>query len=249
MLVSELLKDLSQNMSDPNNEVLIAAEWNDELLDLVADALVACSEILNSTIKKALDVESVMIVDVPDQDLISVLQTAASAITDLDGSNDEQKIKLASVFDELLLTVCSNKSEIENIKKAQADELEKLRMKYRVETGEKLYPTAQISPDSKQIGETVEAIKKAIKPYRPMEHALSTRYSPDMPGVSMIRIGDNIYQCPVTKKIYDFKEGYTLDNGDKVPGSDVSLQTDIFNSNTPNQQAFSTREDALNLDR
>jgi tetratricopeptide (TPR) repeat protein len=60
---------------------------------------------------------------------------------------------------------------------------------------------------------------------RARDFALSTRYCPDHRGVSVVRLDDNLYQCPLDGKIYDFKNGYQNYDGEMVPGGSVSNQT------------------------
>jgi hypothetical protein len=59
----------------------------------------------------------------------------------------------------------------------------------------------------------------------PLGHALQTRYSPDLPGVSMERVEDGVYRDPVTNKTYDFHKGFVLDDGTVYAGGSVSAQT------------------------
>ena len=57
--------------------------------------------------------------------------------------------------------------------------------------------------------------------------SMSTRYAPDMPGVQTMRYSDGVYQNPYTGKMYDFNEGFEMD--DMVfPGGSPSLQSDIM---------------------
>ncbi len=98
------------------------------------------------------------------------------------------------------------------------------------------------------INKTDEGLKSIqdsgiTKEYRIMEHALSTRYDPDMPGVMTSRVGDGSWQSEMTKKVYDYNEGYSLGNGDKIPGSNVSQQSHVDNREM--HSVFDTREGRL----
>jgi hypothetical protein len=68
-----------------------------------------------------------------------------------------------------------------------------------------------------------------IKPWReslgPLGHSLSTRHSPDLPGVSLERVADGVFKDPVTNKVYDFNKGFVLDDGTEFAGGSVSAQT------------------------
>ena len=56
---------------------------------------------------------------------------------------------------------------------------------------------------------------------------LSTRYVPNMPGVQAKRISDQIYADPITNKVYDYNEGFSI--GDvNFPAYSVSMQTSIY---------------------
>ena len=56
---------------------------------------------------------------------------------------------------------------------------------------------------------------------------LSTRYAPDMPGVQVMRVSENVYQNPYSGKIYNYNEGFEVDGVIYNAGS-PSLQTDIM---------------------
>lgn len=60
---------------------------------------------------------------------------------------------------------------------------------------------------------------------RQRDFPLSTRYCPDHRGVSILRVDENTYQCPLDGKLYDFKSGYKNYDGEFVPGGCVSHQT------------------------
>lgn len=56
-------------------------------------------------------------------------------------------------------------------------------------------------------------------------HPLLTRYSPDYPGVMMQRISDGVYQDLLSKKVYDFRNGFISDTGVRYYGGSVANQT------------------------
>lgn len=90
--------------------------------------------------------------------------------------------------------------------------------------------------------ESSKATKKEAAPHG----ALQTRYSPDLVGVQLARVGDGIYQCPLTKKMYDFEKGYVDMDGDYHPGSSVAAQTpDATGYNTPHRM-FDSRDQVSN---
>ena len=57
--------------------------------------------------------------------------------------------------------------------------------------------------------------------------SLSTRYAPDMPGVQAMRVADGVYQNPYSGKVYDYNQGFKVDNL-VYSGGSPSLQTDIM---------------------
>jgi hypothetical protein len=80
--------------------------------------------------------------------------------------------------------------------------------------------------------EVAKVVDDNIKEYKPLETALKTRTCPDHPGAQMQRLSDDVYQCSLDKKTYDFKSGFTTMKGNKVPGGDVTLQTQFDNTRT-----------------
>lgn len=70
--------------------------------------------------------------------------------------------------------------------------------------------------------------EKSQVSFTPASRTLSTRYSPDHVGVMAKRISDGVYQDPITNKIYNWNEGFELEDGQTVPGGSISLQTDLF---------------------
>lgn len=172
---------------------------------------------------------------------------SAHLATALDLSEDDELIKFASVLDEILLTIGADRNSTKKYKLAEDKEVEKLRAKFREETLLDVYSKAKIEENKQNNSEeAIKAIEDKVKIYRPMEHALSSRQSPDMPGISLMRIGDNVYQCPVTKKIYDYAAGYTTLAGDTIPGTSVTNQTQLSENRSHEHANFSTREEILN---
>ncbi len=66
--------------------------------------------------------------------------------------------------------------------------------------------TQYLNSDKKIKEEYIKEYDKKVKAYKPLEAPLSTRYSPNMPGVSFIRISDDVYQCPITGEKFDYKK-------------------------------------------
>ena len=70
--------------------------------------------------------------------------------------------------------------------------------------------------------------QKADISTREFDRSLSTRYSPDRPGVQARRIADGTYQDPYTGKIYDWNEGFKTETGEEFQGGGVALQTELY---------------------
>lgn len=71
--------------------------------------------------------------------------------------------------------------------------------------------------------------------------SLSTRYSPEYPGVQMYPVSDGVYQDIVSKKIYNYHDGWTDSRGNKYPSSSVANQTPNFNQISNPHRIFDTR--------
>lgn len=231
--------------------VLVLAEEtdNDIVIGIVARVLTVAQNELNeaiATLETALaEIEQEMPVS---EELTSEnLESVAALADELDNTEDPDLQKYASVLDQILLTIGTPKGAQEAFKRAEDKEIEKLRTKYREQAIEEYYkkPTEKLDEKIKE-ADTVKAIKDSIKQYRPLEAPLSTRSCPEHPGSPLQRIGDYVYQCSLDKKVYDFKSGYTSLKGNKVPGGDVSQQTQSLGDRAPDHISFDTRESRLN---
>jgi hypothetical protein len=72
---------------------------------------------------------------------------------------------------------------------------------------------------------TIEVKEPHLEGWKGGDHPLLTRYSPDYPGVMLLRIADGIYQDMLSKKVYDFKNGFVTENGTRYYGGSVANQT------------------------
>lgn len=234
MRISELLIAIASWLESPENEAILLAEYDDKCLEAVAHTCVSAAEILK---QGAAEVEKIE----PEKDhslTPEALDDLNAFITAFDKSGDAELQKAASVLDELLLTVAVPPSLIENHKKAQENRLDVLKQKY--EDAKK-----QIDEVNK-VKESAKAIDKSpmFKEYRIMEHPLSSRSCPDHAGAQMGRVGENMWQCAMDKKIYNYLTGYTDEKGNKVPGGDVAEQTKMYHEEP--HALFDTRESRLN---
>jgi hypothetical protein len=235
MRTAELLNAMANWLASPNNEAMLLAEADEKCMQVVAESCVLAAELL----RKAAD--EVDVLEPPTESMItpeSIAETAALA-TALDESGDPQLQKMASVLDELLLTVAA--PPVAERRAAANDRAEELRKKYQGNR-EKLREYNKIADVEKAIDKS-----NMTKDYRILEAPLSTRYCPDHPGAQIARVGEHVWQCDLDKKTYNFETGFELNNGDKVPGGDVAQQTQGLD--IPFHAIFDTRDGRLGYNK
>lgn len=237
MRTAELLNAMAAWLESPNNEAMLLAEADEKCMQVVAESCVLAAELL----KKA--AEEVDVLEPASVSLItpeSIEETAALAQA-FDASGDPELKKMASVLDELLLTVAAPPNAIKDKKAAENDRLEEIRKKYQ-------QPHETLREYNK-IPKSEEAIDKSgfTKEYKILEAPLSSRYCPDHPGAQIARVGEHVWQCELDKKTYNFETGFELNNGSKVPGGDVAEQTQGLN--IPFHAIFDTREGRLGYNK
>ena len=237
MRTSELLFSIAKWLESPDNEAMLLAEDNDESLKVVAESCVLSAQLLRQA------AEEVDSIEPPTPSLItpeSVVEMADLAFA-LDASGDPALMKQASVLDELLLTIASKPGEFGARKDLAESRIEDLRRRYQD-------PSKEHAKQNKRSA-TEKAIEKSKMTDKPKieSHALQSRTCPDHPSAQMARIGQGVFQCNLDKKQYDYTNGYTLEDGEYVPGGSVELQGD--NMNIPFHSLFDTREGRLNSNR
>lgn len=235
MRTAELLNAMAAWLASPNNEAMLLAESDEKCMQVVAESCVLAAELL----RKAAD--EVDVLEPPTESLItpeSIAETAALA-TALDESGDPQLQKMASVLDELLLTVAA--PPVAERRAAANDRAEELRKKYQ--------GNREALREINKISDVEKAIDKSgfTKDYRILEAPLSTRYCPDHPGAQISRVGEHVWQCELDKKTYNYETGFELNNGSKVPGGDVAEQTNGLD--IPFHAIFDTREGRLGYNK
>lgn len=237
MRTAELLNAMAAWLESPNNEAMLLAEADEKCMQVVAESCVLAAALL----KKAAD--EVDTLEPPAESVItpqSIEETAALAQA-LDESNDPQLKRMASVLDELLLTIAAPPNayaERKDLVDARADEIRK---KYE-EPRKDLHKYNQIGKSEKAINDS-----GFVKEYNILEAPLSTRYCPDHPGAQIARVGEHVWQCELDKKTYNFETGFDLNNGSKVPGGDVAQQTQGLD--IPFHAIFDTREGRLGYNK
>ena len=134
MRIAELLLSIASWLESPNNEAILLAEYDENCLEVVAGS---CVEAANALKKAAATVENIEPAEeskiTPDS--IESLAELASA---LDGTNDPELQKQASVIDELLLTIASPPNAVSDKLAATNDRLEELKKKYENPTKEQI---------------------------------------------------------------------------------------------------------------
>lgn len=253
--VIEQLKGVQMDYGDDlsNHWVLTKVQDitdNDIVLGIVANMLTKMSEAQQEAVETLQQVLSEIEQDIPEptEELTTEsLERVAALADELDSSEDLNLQKYASVLDQILLTIGAPPGAKTAFKQAEDKEVERLRNKYREQAVEDYYKAPSEKLDEKiKAADTIKTIKDSIKQYRPLEAPLSTRTCPEHPGSPLQRIGDCVYQCSLDKKVYDFKSGYTSLKGNKVPGGDVSQQTQSLGDRAPDHMSFDTREGRLN---
>jgi hypothetical protein len=234
MRTAELLNAIASWLESPNNEAMLLAEHDDESFKRTA---MACLEAAETLRKGASEVEAI---EPHEQSNLSpeAIDHIVELATAFDLSSDAELQKTASVLDELLLTIASPPDAMEQFKNAQSKELNDLKKKYE---------DIKAGIVNSKVADAEEAIKDSpyYKEYHALEAPLSTRTCPDHAGAQMARIGEGTFQCSLDKKIYNYYAGYTNEKGEKVPASDVSLQSEKMDERESHSM-FDNREDRLN---
>lgn len=233
MRIAEMLHAMAAWLESPTNEALLLAEQDEECLKVVADSCVLAAALLKTAAEEVEEIEPIPPSNITPE---SVEEIAAMANA-FECSEDPQLKKMASVLDEILLTIAAPPGAVKAAAEREELRIEELRKKYH-QPREELHALDKTS-------DSLRAIDKSnvTKEYRIMEHPLNTRYCPDHPGAQIARVGEHVWQCELDKRTYNFETGYELQNGEKVPGGDVAQQTQSVS--TPFHAIFDTREGRL----
>lgn len=248
-LITEL-KDIFDYLSGGNQEasnhplVVKASETdNDDILRITAEVLLgSLSAIRQAVIEiEKLAEQSASKLDEKDLEEMAILAE------EFDKSGDPLLMKQASVLDQILLTIAAPKGAQDAFKLAEEKEINRLREKYRGQSIEDCYKKPkQVLDEHLKVADVEKAVKEGIKDFRPLESSLSTRTCPDHPGAQMSRVADYTFQCSLDKKVYNYQTGYSTMKGNKVPGGDVSIQSQSLVDRPVEHMSFDTRESKLN---
>lgn len=242
----ELLKKLEElrcQFLNRDHELLdLAEKASPDTLQEVAQCFISCAAMLHDLCKsqsKNLDEKETKEfeefckskkeeVEGPEEKTEKVtekdLEAVAALAEEFSKSNDTLLRRQASVLDQVLLTFAVQETRDEQ-KKAYDAKIAQIKENLGKDKKETV-------KQSFKADEIAKAVDKNIKEYRPLETPLKTRSCIDHPGHQLIRVSDDVYQCSLDKKTYDFKNGYTTLKGNKVPGGDVALQSHMSYTNT-----------------
>lgn len=233
--------DALTELADDPDEIFIASIASGALRVVEESLRSACKTITD--FKKSSDIGSV---EDQAESLVTPesLTDIATIASEFDKTGDPVFMKQAAVLDEILLTIGAHKKVVAAIRRAQDEEITRLKAE-AAESKDPYTLSKKVHDKSNNVAEAQAAIQK-IKEYRPMEAPLNTRTCPDHPGAQMARVAESTWQCSLDKGIYNYENGYTTMKGNKVPGGDVSNQTQALHDRPNEFTSFETRESKLN---
>jgi len=237
----ELLKKLEElrcSLLNRDHEILALAEdCGTDMLQAVAGCMVGCATAIDGICKgnvyKLSDKEKEEFESFCKQKKAEVgeveektekvtsedLEAVAALAEEFSKSSDTLLRRQASVLDQVLLTFA-----VPGSREAEAAAYDSKIAQIKEDM--KNPPKQQVKTSFKA-DEAAKAVDKSVKEYSPLEAPLKTRSCIDHPGHQLIRLSDDVYECSLDHKKYDYKNGYTTLKGNKVPGGDVSLQSQM----------------------
>jgi hypothetical protein len=233
MRTADFLLSLAEWLESPENEAMLLSEHDDQCMEVVATSLVQAATV----IKKA--AETVDKIEITPETLETstpeALSDLATFATELDFSGDPKLMKQAAMIDDLLNIVVSNPKKFLEHKISTALKWKEIRdrgMAARAKVAEEGSAVGEVLRKVNRLDEAEKAIDESKvfdtpdgKQKRPLQAALRSRYCPDHPGESLIRVTDDEWRCPLNNKTYNYRDGFTLENGDKIPGTSMEAQT------------------------
>lgn len=215
MKISEMLNAMASWLESPNNEAVLLSEYDDNCLEVVASSCVEAAVALRKAATEVDKIEPIEPSNLTPESLDKLADIAAA----FDESGDPELQKQASVIDELLFTIAAPVNLVDKKKAADDSRIEELKRKYEGSSDE-LKKMNDVENSEKAIKES-----GLTKQYLVLEAPLSARTCPDHPGAQISRVNEDMWQCSLDKKVYNYRTGYTLENGAVVPGGDVANQT------------------------
>lgn len=154
---------------------------------------------------------------------------------------ERQELKYANILDNLTVKVgscascnqscncgcqqggectCSIKKEAEKIKRDDGSYSERgLWDNIRKNKGSGKKPTPEMLEQAEKINKQSKIAQQLFA-----ATTMVSRQCPDHPGQQLIRLADNVRQCPLDYKIYDFQHGFTTEDGVRHNGGTVEAQ-------------------------
>jgi len=236
----ELLKKLEEvrcSFLDRDHEVLdLADQAGPDMLQAVAGCFIACAQAVDNLVKSQSyklgeqekkefeefcknKKEELGEVEEKEEMTPKDLEAVAALAEEFSKSSDSLLRRQASVLDQVLLTFAVAEAREEE-KKAYQEKISEIKKNLN-----KNKETTENVKVSFKADEVAKVVDKNVKEYKPLEAPLKTRSCIDHPGHQLIRVSDDVYQCSLDKKTYDYKNGFTTLKGNKVPGGDVALQS------------------------
>lgn len=215
----DLLKSTAAWLDNSDNEIYALLEFDEDSLNVTAKACTIASAVLQ---KAAMDLQIISGIEDTNKysfDMEDVLDGLNSLAGEFECSDNPDLVKKANLLEDILLTISSNVEEQSRFKQAIQKKIDDIKKKSK---------------------EGISVVKASIddtdkgKELRPLQAPLSTRSCPDHPGVSLVRISDGLFYCPLNGKQYDYANGYATEKGNKVPGTSVKNQNeDLINFALP----------------
>lgn len=230
MQTSDKIRVIAEWLENAENEIF--QETNEQDLERVAEAFVSAASMLQKVASE---------IQVAEDDhgfSPETLDEIAAIAEAYDESNDEDLQKQASVFDDLLVSIAAPRDFIFDFDKAREVREDAVKKKYEA--------IAEEERAHRQTDEALEALSKSeVMKERPMRiYPALSRHCMEHPGEMLARVGDDVYQCPLDGKMFNYMEGFTLVDGTKIPPQSVKFQTPELQDET--YQIFDSREDRIN---
>ena len=246
-IFSDIVQELAGDMADDNEFIVhVAKDAFREIDKLTINKQIGLEEAIRIASQAVHKIDEYRDVAYTD-DLVTPesLEEMAAIALEFDKSGEPMLMKQAAVLDEILLTIGAQKALVTAAKNAQDKEVAKIKDSQPKDLDP--YTMVKMEHDKQnRVDEARKMIADTVKEYRPMEAPLNTRTCPDHPGAQMARIAEHTYQCSLDKGVYNYENGYTTMKGNKVPGGDVSNQTQALFDRPNEFMSFETRESKLN---
>jgi hypothetical protein len=248
---AEMLNAIADWLDSEDNEALIASEHDDKCLQITAQGLVSAAKALRKT---ASEVDAV---EVAPEDVFTFadLEEMATIASEFDSSEDENIRKKAAMIDDVIMIIAADPRKFVEQKIVAAgkiqeyrNELRKARERMKKSEEERKGELARINrlDEVEKILDKSDVYKIDEESKLGRQMPLRSRHCPDHAGVMLMRLTDDEFQCPMDKKIYNFRDGYTKENGTHVPGRSVGEQSQLRGQYRNQYTVYDTRFERMN---